>query len=259
MAKIDRRRRYILVVDTETANTLTTDKGGNDMSSVLVYDCGWQVVDKQGKVYVERSFVNKDIFVHEEGLMKSAYYAKKIPQYRKDLAEGRRIMATTYEIRKTMLQDIETYGIKAVAAHNARFDLNALNGTQRYITKSRFRYWFPYGIEIWDTMKMANSVICKMPTYTKFCEKHGYFTPTGKLKKTAEVLWRFISNNPDFEESHTGLEDVTIEAQIMAYCFRQHKHIEKQLFPKTQAVEPPTAFQRAFSASLKEIPVLARI
>ena len=33
------------------------------------------------------------------------------------------------------------------------------------------------------------------------------------LKKTAEIVWRYISGNNEFEESHTGLEDVLIEAE----------------------------------------------
>ncbi len=227
------------------------------MSNVLVYDCGWQVVDTHGMVYSEASFVNSDIFVYEKELMQTAYYFRKIPQYYKDLQDGSRKMATTYEIRRAMLADMEKFGISEVAAHNARFDLNALNTTQRYITKSRFRYWFPYGTEIWDTMRMSESVICKMPTYRKFCEENGYLTKTGKLKKTAEILWRFISGNKEFQESHTGLEDVSIEAQIMAYCFRQHKHLDKELFKNQQKREPPTQFQRNFSQSLREIPVLS--
>lgn len=254
MDNIDRRRHYVLVVDTETANTIQ-DGDKLDMSNVLVYDCGWQVVDTHGTVYVERSFVNRDIFEHEKELMQTAYYANKIPQYIEDLKAGKRKMSDTYSIRKIMLDDMSRYGITQVAAHNARFDLNALNTTQRYVTKSRFRYWFPYGIEIWDTMRMANSVICKMPSYKAFCEKYGYFTKTGQLKKTAEILWRFISNSPDFVESHTGLEDVQIEAQIMAYCFKQHKHIDKELFPQKKS-DPPTQFQRDLSKSLKERPTL---
>lgn len=257
MNKIDRRRHYILVVDTETANTIQ-DESGLDMSNVLVYDCGWQVVDTHGTVYAEASYVNRDIFVYERELMQSAYYAHKIPQYVEDIRAGRRKMASTYEIRQAMIADMERFEICEVAAHNARFDFNALNGTQRYVTKSRFRYWFPYGTQIWDTMRMAESVICKMPTYRKFCEENGYLTKTGRLRKTAEILWRFISKNPDFQESHTGLEDVTIEAQIMAYCFRQHKHIDKELFPNTQTKEPPTDFQKMVMRSIRETPTLAR-
>ena len=258
MEKIDRRRHYILVVDTETANTIQDDKG-LDMSNVLVYDCGWQVVDTHGTVYASASYVNRDIFVYERELMQSAYYAHKIQQYIDDIKAGRRIMADTYEIRQAMIADMEKFGITEVAAHNAFFDFRALNGTQRYVTKSRFRYWFPYGTQIWDTMRMAESVICKMPTYRKFCEENGYLTKTGKLRKTAEILWRFISKNPDFVESHTGLEDVEIEAQIMAYCFRQHKHIDKELFTNKQTNEPPTDFQKMVMRSIKDTPVLQRV
>lgn len=257
LSKVDHRRHYVLVVDTETANTIADNNGKLDMSNVLVYDCGWQVVDTHGNVYAEKSYVNKDIFDHEKDLMQSAFYAAKIPRYLKDIETGARIKADTYTIRKEMLADMELYGIKEVAAHNARFDINALNGTYRYVTKSRFRYWFPYGTEIWDTMRMANSVICKMPTYKAFCEKHGYFTPTGRVKKTAEILWRFISGQNDFIESHTGLEDVQIESQIMAYCFKQHKAIEKELFKKKQDSPPPTTFQKMVAQSMRECPVLS--
>ena len=232
MNKIDYRHHYVLVLDTETANTLVDEDGRMDMSSVLMYDCGWSVVDTKGKVYLERSYVNRDIFVYERELMQSAYYAWKIPRYVEDLRNGNRIMANTYEIRQQMLADMELYHITEVVAHNARFDYNALNGIQRWTTKSRFRYWFPYGTEVWDTMKMARDVIHKMPTYRRFCEEHGLLTANGRLSTTAENLYRFITKNPDFVESHTGLEDVQIEREIMFYCFRQHKKMRKGLWEK---------------------------
>ena len=232
MNKIDYRHHYVLVLDTETANTLVNEDGRMDMSSVLMYDCGWSVVDTKGNVYLERSYVNRDIFVYERELMQSAYYSWKIPRYVEDLRNGDRIMANTYEIRQQMLADMELYHIHEVVAHNARFDYNALNGIQRWTTKSRFRYWFPYGTEVWDTMKMARDVIHKMPTYRRFCEEHGLLTANGRLSTTAENLYRFITKNPDFVESHTGLEDVQIEREIMFYCFRQHKKMRKGLWEK---------------------------
>ncbi len=256
MDKIDKRRHYILVIDTETANTIQIDNK-LDMSNVLVYDCGWQVVDTHGTVYAESSYVNKDIFIYEKDLMQSAYYAKKIPQYEQDLIAGTRVMADTYTIRKAMLDDMKKFNIIHVAAHNAYFDWNALNVTRRYVSKSKFRYWFPYETEFWDTMRMADSVICKMPTYIKFCEDNNFVTESGKPRKTAEVLWRYITNNPDFVESHTGLEDVQIEAQIMAYCFRQHKPMEKKLFKQErEKTDPPTPFQIALMRNIREHPTL---
>lgn len=232
MNKIDYRRHYVLVLDTETANTARTEDGKLDTSSVLMYDCGWSIVDTKGNVYKEQSFVNRDIFVYERELMDSAYYGWKIPQYVEDLRNGKRKMASTYEIRKAMLADMELYHITEVVAHNARFDRDALDTIQRWTTKSKYRYWFPYGTEIWDTMKMARDVIHKMPTYSRFCEENGFLTANGRLSATAENLYRFIIKDPTFVESHTGLEDVQIEREIMFYCFRQHKKMRKGLYEK---------------------------
>ena len=232
MSKIDYRRHYVLVLDTETANTLTDENGRMDTSSVLMYDCGWSIVDTKGNVYKEQSFVNRDIFVYERELMNSAYYGWKIPRYVEELRNGKRKMASTYEIRKAMLADMELYHITEVVAHNARFDRDALDTIQRWTTKSKYRYWFPYGTEIWDTMKMARDVIHKMPTYRRFCEEHGFLTANGRLSATAENLYRFIIKDPTFVESHTGLEDVQIEREIMFYCFRQHKKMRKGLYEK---------------------------
>ena len=251
--KIDFRHHYVLVVDTETANTLVDENGNLDMSNVLMYDCGWAVVDTHEGVYVERSFVNSDIFCEERELMQSAYYAKKIPQYCAELLAGKRQMATTYEIRQQMLEDMRKYHITEVVAHNARFDLNALNTILRYVTKSKHRYWFPYGTEIWDTMKMARDVIHPMPSYRKFCEEFDLLTKNGRLSTTAESLYKFLLNDPYFEEQHTGLEDVQIEREIMFYCFRQHKPMRKLLFEnKADPLPPPPELQKIIMRLVKE-------
>ena len=232
MEKIDRRHIYGIVLDTETANTIQ-DEHGLDMSNVLFYDLGFQLVDSHGRTYGKKfSFINSDIFIHEAELMQSAYYAKKIPQYRQDIAEGKRILANTYEIRKVLCELVAEYDCKFVCAHNARFDYNSLNNTQRWTTKSRFRYFLPYGLEWWDTLKMARSVMGKMPTYQRFCEENGYTTKTGKPRFTAEICYRFITKDNTFVESHTGLEDVEIETEILRYCHRQHKAMKKKLWEK---------------------------
>ena len=232
MEKIDRRHIYGIVLDTETANTIA-DENGLDMSNVLFYDLGFQVVDSHGRPYGEKfSFVNSDIFIHEKELMESAYYAKKIPQYWKDIWAGKRKVATTYEIKKILWEVVEKYDCKFVCAHNARFDSKALNNTQRYTTKSKFRYFLPRGLVWWDSLKMARSVMGKMSTYRKFCEENGYITKNGQLRFTAEICYRFITKDNNFKESHTGLEDVEIETEIFRYCHRQHKAMKKILWEK---------------------------
>ena len=235
-AVVDRRHTYGLMIDTETANTIVQENGQLDMSNTLFYDLGLWVIDTHGRKYhTKLSFVNSDIFVHEKELMESAYYAKKLPQYYEELASGQRIMATTYEIKQAIKKICDHYNIKFVCAHNARFDYNAMNNTQRWATKSRYRYFLPYGLEWWDTLKMARSVMMKMPTFIRFCEENGYLTKSGKPKTTAEVCYRFITKDTSFVESHTGLEDVSIEAEILRYCHRQHKPMKKLLWERKEA------------------------
>jgi hypothetical protein len=55
-------------------------------------------------------------------------------------------------------------------------------------------------------------------------------TKNGKPQLKAEVIYKYISGNYDFDESHTGLEDVLIEKEIMAYCYRKHKTMNGKLW-----------------------------
>ena len=216
--KIDHRRKFYLTIDTETANSL---------DDPLVYDIGGAIHDKAGNVYESFSFVIYETFVLCADLMESAYYADKIPQYRVQLVEGSRRMVR-WLTAKLYIRDLcEKYNVAAIIAHNARFDVRAVNTTERYITSSKYRYFLPYGIPVWDTLSMAEDTICKQKTYIEWCIARGYVRSNGKPRATAEILYRYINGDEDFIESHTGLEDVMIEHKIFVHCCRQHKKMEK--------------------------------
>lgn len=219
------------MLDSETAPCDNTIEGVLP-SNMLVYDIGWVVTDKRGKVYETRSFINADIFLDEKELMKSAYYAQKIPMYWEQIKSGQRILTTYYRIKKQFLEDVKNYNVSEVFAHNMRFDCGSLNNTERWLTKSKYRYFFPKNLTICDTLKMARQLIGTMPTYQRFCEENGYMTKhkTPRPRLTAEIIYRFISGDETFEESHTGLEDVMIEKEIMAYCYRKHKKMDIKLW-----------------------------
>lgn len=227
--KIDKRISYKIVLDCETCPMdKTLEKV--EPTNMLVYDVGWVVTDKRGRVYLKRWFINKEIFEGEKDLMQSAYYANKIPMYLDLIANGEITVTTMYAIRETLKRDMELFNISEVYAHNMRFDYTALNTTQRWLTKSKYRYFFPYGSLICDTLKMARQVIGTMPTYKKFCIENNYLTKNGQLRFTAEILNRFISKDNEFIEAHTGLQDVLIEKNILAYCYKQHKKMDKLLW-----------------------------
>lgn len=221
MAKIDRRRTYYLTIDTETAN------GFDDP---IVYDIGGCIHDKHGNVYETFSFVVYETFYGMEDLMQTAYYAKKIPMYKEQIARGERIVKR-YSSIKWYIRDLcKKYNVKAIIAHNMAFDYRATTRTERYLTKSKYRFFLPYGVPIWDTMKMARDTICKQWTYKEWCYNHGYLTKNGRVRATAEILYRYISGDNNFQEEHTGLADVLIEKEIFAKCMAQHKPMRKERF-----------------------------
>ena len=45
---MDKRKKYLIGIDTETTNGLVDEKGKLDLSNSLVYDIGYQIIDKKG-------------------------------------------------------------------------------------------------------------------------------------------------------------------------------------------------------------------
>lgn len=218
---IDKRISYYLTIDTETANT---------MEDPMMYDLGGAIHDKRGNVYETFSFVIYDIFCADRELFNTAYYAEKRPMYEAQIKAGQRKIVSIFTARNYVHDLCKKYNVKAIIAHNARFDYRSTNYTLRYVTKSKYRYFLPYGIPVWDTLKMAQDTICKQPTYIRWCKEHDFCQKNGKPRATAEILYRYITMNAEFIEDHTGLEDVLIEKEIFVRCIRQHKKMRKELW-----------------------------
>lgn len=217
-------KKYIMVIDTETANGIM-ENGKLDLSQSLVYDIGFNIVDKKGHVYDRQSMAIADIFCNMKDIMQSAYYAKKLPSYWEEIKNGNRKLVTFMHAYDIVRRTLKKYNITTVSAHNARFDVNALNNTIRYITKSKKRFFFPYGTEIWDTYKGALNTICTQKGYISFCERNGYMTKHSepRVRATAEILYRYLSGNNAFQEEHKGVDDTDIEAKILVQILRQHR------------------------------------
>ena len=213
-----------MVIDTETCNNNLPDK--------LVYDFGFSIIDTKGTVFEEHSYVIYDVFYGMKDIMASMHLSKRISNYKNDLKAGTRTIISIHRLQKVIWDIIDTYNITAIVGHNAAYDIYALNKTYRYLTQSKIRYFFPSQIEIWDSAKMARSVILKMKTYQNFCHSYNYLTTYKRCRYNAETLYRFIAKDPTFKESHTALEDVKIECEIIWYCYRQKRPMEKLLYEK---------------------------
>jgi len=206
----------VIVLDTETTNTL---------DDPFCYDIGWAVVNLDTHETIKtESYAVAEIFLDKE-LMSYAYFAEKIPSYWDEIKNGDRKLARLFTIRKSLIADCKAYHVAEIYAHNARFDYLSCALTQRMLTSSKYRYFFPYGTIICDTLKMSRQAFGKDKDYRKFCVDNGYTTKNGQNRYTAEILYRFLTGKNDFEEVHKGLDDVLIEKEILFAC--RDKGIEK--------------------------------
>lgn len=198
-----------IILDTETANTI---------EDPTVFNIGWAVLDLDTEeVLKTESFVVAEIF-RDPDLMSSSYYAEKIPAYLEDIENGKIKLARMKTIQKIFYQDYYEYGVTEIYAHNARFDYRSCTCTRRWMTSSKERYFFPYGAKICDTLKMARQMMKGNEDYTNFCKEHGYRTKNNQNRLTAEVLYRYLTKDTDFNEEHRAIEDVMIEKEILFAC-----------------------------------------
>ena len=211
----------VMVLDTETANSL---------DDPLCYDVGFAVVNPfTGDVIEAQSYVVAEVFLDKE-LMASAYFADKIPSYWEDIESGKRKLARFSTIRKAVYETCRKYAIKKIFAHNMRFDNRSCNLTQRWLTSSKYRYFFPYGVEMWDTLKMARNTLKHNDEYGEFCYENDYLTKNGQRRYTAEIIYRVLTDDNNFVEEHKGLDDVMIEKEILRYCLEHDAEMDGRLW-----------------------------
>ena len=219
--KIDKRKKYVMVLDVETTNNIMEKGASNDG---LVYDIGFVVADKKGNVYAKRSFAIKEIFDWKE-LMDTAYYKNKLPKYYEKIRKGEMKKVSIWEARKSIKSAMEYFNITEVYAFNANFDYTTLNNTVRYLSGSACRWFFKYGTKICDIWHIACQVLGLQKTF----QWENVRNANGNLITNAERMFAYLSQNFDFEEEHTGLADALVETQILARCFKSHKSIDKSI------------------------------
>lgn len=196
---------YRLIIDTETANGL---------EQPLPYDVGYIIFDDEtAEIMVERSYIVAEIFFDAE-LMNGAYYAEKIPQYWDDIKNGKRKIARISSIRRIIAADCKKYNIRLVGAYNMGFDRRAVKNDIRFCTGSALRWFFPYNIEYFDVWTMACTSILRTEDYIFWAMENGLVSAKGNIQTSAEAVYKYITKDNSFCESHTGLEDARIEKEI---------------------------------------------
>ncbi len=195
----------VMVFDTET-----TGVG----EKPFCYNVGYTVFDTDTReMLMKRDFVVEQIW-HNIPLFSTAYYAEKRPIYVSAMRGKRAVMDKWGYIMRQMKRDIDIFGVEAAFAYNSPFDDRV------------FAYnceWFHTNnpleaVPVKDIRGMVSHFITNRPEYQAFCEEHQLFTESGNYSGTAEAVYQFIMNDPEFVEAHTAMADAEIETAILSFC-----------------------------------------
>lgn len=267
--KLDRRRKYFIVLDSETATLPYAQKfNGSDRQKIaiakpLIYDFGWQIIDYKGRVYRKRSFLISEIF-SVPSVFNTAYYASKRPLYLEKLRKGEITLTDWKGATKIFENDLKE--VSAVGAFNSMFDYKkAIAFTENYINalySPNFYEWerkqnaicdyivshnpkestkkfnpnqFNFrgkSYPLFDLWGLSCKYILNCDEYRTKCVDNGWLTNSKKYyKSSAETTYRFIKNTDNFIEAHMAIEDAEIESEIFAYIAKKCKNkIEMGIF-----------------------------
>lgn len=252
---------YYAVIDTETCTIPELKEHFEDKAGLicpLVYDLAVSVIDRQGNIVHQQSWIIAETYSNPI-LFNTGFYAWKRPIYETMLKRGETKIETWYNAKMQLLQIMEKFNAIA-CAYNALFDFKkAFHSTNRYISaiykpqgmaevskmvaaiveretkkyrpKSKkeketeeARFWLVDRyfriIDIWD---FACSTFFQTKKYKELAFENGWYSDAGNFKTNAEVAYRFVSGEMEFDEDHTALSDTSVEAAILAYIFEHYK------------------------------------
>ena len=207
------RKKYYMILDTETTSNAQT-----------VYDIGYTIIDRKGSIIEQANYLVKEIIEHPflRGILqRDKFSARKYRETYAALYNEKKMVLPFLTIRQNIRRAIRNYDC-VVVAYNAKFDFQALTNMAQDLGKDSF---FTKKTQIWDLWNIALHTLCDSRNYTRFCDAHEFVTDKGHRKSSAEVVYRYLTNNLAFEEAHTALADTEIEAAILLACLKRHKKL----------------------------------
>lgn len=201
----------ILVFDTETTS----------LDKPFCYNIGYVVVDASNwTTLVKRDFVVEQVW-RNLPLFQSAYYADKRPIYVERMRSHKVIMDKFGYICRQLSRDIKTFEIENAYAYNSPFDEKVFDFNCEW-----FKVINPFEtLKVHDIRGYVHNFLID-EKFFDFCEKNNEFTENGNYSTRAETVFRYISENYDFEEEHTALSDSVIEAEILQKMTERGANIE---------------------------------
>lgn len=217
----------IVVFDTETTS----------LQKPFCYNIGYVIydTDKQ-EVLLQKDFVVEQIW-HNLPLFSTAYYAEKRPIYISAMRSRKARLEKFGYITQEMKRDFKQYEVKQAYAYNSPFD----DGVMTYNCE-----WFkcinPFDdIPIYDIRGYVHQSIAQTDEYKAFCDEIKSYTENGNYSTTAEIVYKYITNNRDYVEEHTALADSLDELQILDYCIASYDMNYGYNYPTLRSIERTSA------------------
>lgn len=211
-------REKFIVLDTE------------GMSGKIPYNIGFIVADRYGKIYKKCSLaLPENIYINicQCARIQQAIEmtAKNVQEILADFGNSRlkrkyKCVSNTYAIN-FILKLISKYRVKKIYAYNVAFDKTCL----RNLFTKRFSE-LENQVEFCDIIPMILYTKLLTKKYVNFCVENNFLTEKGYIQTKAETVYRYLTNNINFTEEHTGLADVFIEYEILLTALNTHKKIE---------------------------------
>lgn len=215
------RKKVVAVIDTETCPVAPMGKKV-DPRKMRVYDAGYIIGEKRGRILCERSFVVADWFFSARDYMASAYYGEKLPQYRANYHDGGEWRIVSFrELFEQFRADCAEYGVSEAWAYNCWFDSVTLDESTTDASGAFVREFLPDGIKWHDLWKLAE-LITGTAGYNEWAHAHGYVSEAGIAKTNVEILTRYLFGDESFVERHTALDDARHEWDILQYLKYRH-------------------------------------
>ena len=235
-----------LIIDTETAGNV------NDKSTLRVYDLGFVIINDKGEHLAQRNWVIADVFYGMGAEMQSAYYANKLPAYHEEIKQGIREVITFRDAKAEFAALCKEFNVKEVWAYNAQFDRSALNTTLRVLSNGFASYFIPYGIKWCCIHHAAVECICNKRKFYRWALSHGFVSKAGKVRTSAECVYAYLTDNPDYVEEHTAFQDALIETEILLKVLKQRKKLHKE--PIFNAwIKPQKGFKEFMESQKKSL------
>lgn len=224
------KKTLYCLIDTETT-----------MKNGLVFDFAFELLDRKMTIYEKGSYLFYDVLAIEE-----PWYKEKVAQYwsltYKRYIKPASLRSVRYVFNRIMQQYLKD-GYKIIlCAYNATFDVTHLGKTSVNILSKQWLEPETKGLKFYDlwhgwvsgcpieygwTAPFVHGELAGQPIPNKPGKRYSW-----NIKTSAEAVYSYLTDDPNFEEKHIAYSDLFIEKVILADILARKKKMHVVNNPK---------------------------